>query len=185
MKKYLALIVAATLVGAAWAQAAEKSSGNPALKTGVREVALSGNYDPDAADDYSLNLNAAYGQFVIDNLELGVRGLYKGSDHIDIEGIQGFAEYNLDLGSKWVPYGRVAAGWLGGQVSDPNTTNDESADTSAFAVAGGVKYFITEWVALGADVEYTKASDDIFVNDDGELEDDDVEVNLSLRIFLP
>lgn len=204
MKKLLVIIAVAMVAGAAWAQTVEPTKsvaqtlepagdvalkqgtkGNVALKQGMKEVALSGNFDPDAFDEYNFSLKPAFGVFVIDNVEVGVRGLWEGSKHVDIMGIQGFAEYNLDLESPLVPFVRVAAGWLGGEL-DVDGGEDQSNDTASAAGAVGVKYFITDMVALGLDVEYTKATDDIFVSDDDEeLQDDNVEVNLALRVFLP
>jgi opacity protein-like surface antigen len=180
MKKFLAIIAVITAAGVT---ATVAQSGNIALKEGTRELQLSGHYDPDDVDDYSIDINVGYGQFIVDNLELGVLLGYSGSDNVDIYGIRGFAEYNLDNGSKWVPYGRVSAGWLGAEIDTPTGKTDN--DTVAIAGAVGIKYFLTETVAIAGEAEYTRASDDIFPKDNGKVDDDNLVFNLALRFFIP
>jgi opacity protein-like surface antigen len=157
----------------------------PALSQGTKELAVSGNYDPDAFDDYQVALEVGYGYFIADNLEVGASVGYAGSEHVDIYGILGFVEYNFNLGGRVVPYVRASVGWLGAEVEDPVTGIKDDNDTAAAAGAVGVKYFITDTVALALEGEYTKATDDIFINDDNELEDDNIDFNLSLRFYIP
>jgi opacity protein-like surface antigen len=154
------------------------------LTEGTQEIEVSGFYDPEAADDYEYDLTLGYGRFLIDNFELGVRGTVSGSDHVTLYGIQGLAEYNFPVAERVSLFVQGTVGWLGGEVKDRVTGDKESNDTAAASVAGGAKYFITDTVALSLDVEYTKATDDIFANDD-DLEDDNVDFNLALRFYIP
>lgn len=100
----------ATLMAAGLVTAAENSAGNPSLKEGTKELRLSGHYDLDAFDNYDWELQGGYGVFVIDNLELGAAADLSATDHTKLYGLSAFAEYNLDLGSPLVPYGRISAG---------------------------------------------------------------------------
>ena len=158
------------------------------LKEGTQEIQLSGNYDPNAIDDYNYTLKLGYGRFIVDNLEVGVRGLLSGTDHVSLSGIQGLVEYNIPMSDKWGIFVQGTLGGLYGKVEDPNSGNDADNETVAASVAGGVKYFLTETVAISGDVEYTKCADDVFVDssdDKLELVDDNVEFNLALRFYLP
>jgi hypothetical protein len=179
MKKWM--IVAAAVGMVAMVAGVSKAG---VLKEGTQEIILSGNYDPDAFDDYNYTLRLGYGRFIMDNLEIGVRGLATGTKHVTIDGIQGLIEYNIPMSDKWGFFVQGTVGGLYGKVEDPNSGNDVDNETVAASVAGGVKYFLTETVAISGDVEYTKCADDVYVEDD-ELVDDNVEFNLALRFYIP
>jgi hypothetical protein len=183
MKKYLAFLSVAAMAGFALSATAQEGS-SVALQEGTRELALSGNYDPDAIDDFDLSIEVGYGQFIVDNLELGAKVGYQGTDHTDLMRLLGFAEYNFPMDAPVVPYVRASGGWIGSEIEN-DLGDDTSNDTAAAAGAAGLKYFITDTVAAAGEVEYTKATDDVFVDEDAEAQDDNVEFNLSLRFYIP
>ena len=64
------------------------------------------------------------------------------------------------------------------------SARDIDADAAVFSVGGGVKYFIRDDVALAVDGSYLIATDDIYVDsEDGELQDDEVRILLSVRCY--
>jgi opacity protein-like surface antigen len=174
MKKLVIMLAVAVVAGMAQAVT---------LKEGTKEIALSGNYDPETADNFNYSLQPGYGVFIADNFEIGALGLLNGSENATIYGVKAFAEYNFDVHEVWAPYVRAGAGWLGSTLDDNGGAN-EHQDTSVVTGAAGFKYFLTDNVAISTEVEYTYAADDIFVNDD-KLEDDNIEFNLALRFYIP
>lgn len=170
MKKAVALVLCTLVAGAVHAAS---------LKQGTQEIVVEGLFDPDAPGDQQLDLSITYGQFIQDNLEVGVEGSFSDNDLLSTYGIAGFAEYNFDQGTELVPFVGAGIGWI-------NTDPDEgsSEDAVAVSVSAGVKYFLAENVAIRADVTYTWASEDVFLEDD-DVSDTDLAVNLGMAFYIP
>ena len=86
-----------------------------------------------------------------------------------------------------MPFLSTSVIWANVEVDDSDIDTDDSdidTDAAVFSVGGGVKYFIRDDVALAVDGSYLIATDDIYVDsEDGELQDDEVRILLSVRVY--
>jgi hypothetical protein len=172
MKKALAIVSVLALAAASY---------GATLAQGTKEIAVSGSLDPDTAVGTDLKLAAQYGQFIMDNVEVGVVGDIIDNDFGTSWGLGAQGEYNFDLGNEMVPYVGLAALW---QQVEPKDT--DSNDTAVLKGSVGVKYFIAENIAIFAAANLRWAADEIFVNDeDGDLEDSDYNFDLGMRFYIP
>ncbi|PSW06626.1 outer membrane beta-barrel protein [Photobacterium lipolyticum] len=144
------------------------------LKEGTQELGLQGSLDLDYVDEYLFVFNTSYGYFIYDDWELG--GVFDGSlsEHNKSINIGAFTEYNFTNTTNWVPYLGAAAqlGTLNFDGGNFSGIDLDSEDITALNIkfAGGVKYFINQYIAISAEVNYNIATDDISVTKDG-LED--------------
>jgi len=158
MKRLIAVL--AVLALAVTGQAAN-------IDAGTYELELGGGIDFDGPSGTQFDLNAGMGYFVADYIEVGVRIALSDNDDVGSYGLGVFGEYNFDLGTQLVPFVGADVSWFNVDVEGEFV--DESEDAGVLGVYGGVKYFLTEDVALYAQAEAELASEDIY------LEDDDVE----------
>lgn len=145
------------------------------LEMGTRELILNGNMDfDDAAGNANWIINAGLGYFVADNVEVGPLVLV-GYDGDDMGyGLGALAEYNIDLEMALVPFVAVRGKYMFGDAFEDNHVRGEGAL--------GAKVFLSDAVAVSAEVFYYLASEDVFVNN-GKLEDNDAGINLGVRCF--
>ncbi len=154
-------------------------AGAQAIQYGTREFGVSGMIDPSTAAGVDINLDASYGYFPYDDVEvLFVGGLLHNDfiSTIDL-GIRG--EYHwLIPASPAVPYAGVGAKVA---YSDVDISDDQSF-TFGMDLDGGVKYFINDTVALTTRLVLDWATDDIFINDD-DVEAYDIRLEMGLRFY--
>ena len=158
----------------------------PNLNEGTKELRLNGSYDGDAPLDYELTLGAAYGYFFMDNLEIAVEGAVQDNDVITIFELGAAIEYNFPLGGAWVPYIGVGGFYAAAEVDDDIYNDPDSgvdADTGVGKAVAGVKYFIRDDVAISLRADYSYAADDIYVDEDGNVEDTNFKTLLGLRFY--
>lgn len=176
-KKWFVFAVAAMLAGSVFAAEKGSSGVTPNLDKGTKTLEGAGYIDV-MADDVQLQL--AYGQFVADGVELAlVAGLRDNDAYMSTElGVR--AEYNLVLGSAFVPFLNAGVVW----ADVESDANNIDTDAAVFSVGAGVKYFIRDNVALAVNGSYLWATDDIFVdNEDGEVNDDEFRILFSVRFY--
>ncbi|MEW6080008.1 MAG: outer membrane beta-barrel protein [Thermodesulfobacteriota bacterium] len=176
-KKWFVFALAAMLAGSAFAAEKESSRVTPNLDKGTKVLEGAG-YIYLMGDEVQIQL--AYGQFVADGIEVAaVAGLRDNDFYMSTElGVR--AEYNLVLDSALVPFLSAGAVWADAEADD----SDIDTDAAVFSVGGGAKYFIRDDVALAVDGSYLIATDDIFVDsEDGEVQDDEVRILLSVRFY--
>lgn len=176
-KKWFVFAVAAMLSGSALAAEKGSSSVTPNLDKGTQVLEGAG-YINLMADDVHIQL--AYGQLVADGIEVAlVAGLRDNESYMSTElGVR--AEYNLVLGSPFVPFMNAGVVWADVE-SDPN---DIDTDAAVFSVGAGLKYFLRDNVALAVNGSYLFATDDIFVDsEDGKVNDDEFRILFSLRFY--
>jgi hypothetical protein len=176
-KKWFVFAVAAMLAGSAFAAEKESSGVTPNLDKGTKVLEGAG-YINLMADEVQIQL--AYGQFVADGIEVAVvAGLRDNDRYMSTElGVR--AEYNLVLGSAFVPFLGAGVVWADVEADD----SDIDTDAAVFSVGGGVKYFIRDDVALAVNGSYLFATDDIFVDsEDGEVQDDEFRILFSVRFY--
>ena len=157
----------------------------PNLNMGTKSLALSGSYDANHPLDYQLTLNAGYGYFFWDNIELSVVGGWTSNDLIDTYTLGVAGEYNIQTGSPWVPYLLAGVLWSGMEIDDDvyNDVDDMDEDAWIGRFGGGIKYFMRDGVALSLSLNYDYATDDIYASDDGDMDDYNWTALLGLRFY--
>lgn len=158
MKKFTIIVVfsLATIV-AGYAQL---------LKQGTKELDFEGNWDPKGAAGNQFWTGIGFGYYVIDNLELVAAGAFIYDDYeIGYHPAVG-AQYNFNLGYKLVPFIGINLGWGIWDYKDVE-------DTDGFVYGGeaGVKYFITEGLALSVSFDYDQSAGKIWMEKDGKMVD--------------
>ena len=182
MKKHLPkLVVALSVLTPFYTHAAVE------LPEGTQEVSVQGNAK--LGSGWNLNLTGSYGYFIKDNWEIGGTATIDAQDANDaFTGKLGvFTEYNFVNSTNWVPY-LGAATQLAGLSYDENAGAEGNIgkDGSSWALniklAGGLKYFINEHVALSGEINYNIATDDIEFNGD-KAEDSITNIIFGTRFY--
>lgn len=148
------------------------------LAVGTRELRLQGEMDFDGPGGTELGIEAGYGYFIADYLEIGgVIGIFD-SDLVSSYGIAGFAEYNFELASEGiVPF---AGGEIGFSSADYDALKSASAVT--FGAYAGTKFFVTESLAIAPRLKLEIATDDIYA-EKNKLSDFNAGIDVGLRYF--
>ena len=132
------------------------------LPEGTKAIQFSGSLDLDSADGTVIDFNLGYGVFVVDQVEVGVRGNIYDSDSATRWGLGAFSEYNWIMETAWVPYAGLALDYQDSDVNIGAGTTD-----NALQVGGrvGVKYFLTEGLAIDSAYVFNWATEDIYLED--------------------
>ena len=132
------------------------------LKQGTQELRVQGILDFDADDSYNVDAEVKYGYFVIDDWELGANLSMDLSKSNKSGNVGVFTEYNFTNSTDFVPYVGLATELVRATYDD-RENNLESKSFNATAVnfksSLGVKYFISDNVALTTEVNYNIATD--------------------------
>jgi hypothetical protein len=155
----------------------------PRIGKGTRELALHISPDFESAIGDTIFVEAGYGVFVRDRLQ--VRGTYSYTLMEDIAGNDNdyrmselalVGEYHFRVGNAFVPYVGLELGWSQSQFGD----FDESA--LVYGPRAGLKYFMADNVALAFEAAYKFAGTDVFIND-FTAEDTDLTLAFGLRVM--
>ena len=187
MKTYLVILAALLTVSA--------TGFGAALLQDTSELGVSGLLDFDTADGTLMDASLFYGYYVADYVEVGPILAFRNDDSRTEWAVGVQSEYDLDLGTEFVPFFGLGLEYTDVDDDDvPTTTAVETTDgetlpsnsisQSAFIMAGrvGAKYFITETVALSGQFEFDWASDDIYSDENG-AENTNAKITLGLRFF--
>ena len=175
--KWFAFAVAAMLAGSACAADKESRGVAPNLDKGTQVLEGAGIFNV-MGDELQLQL--AYGRFVVDGFEVAlVAGLRDSDRYMSTElGVR--TEYNFVFDSALVPFLGAGVVWANAEADDSGI----DADAAVFSAGGGVKYFIRDDVALAVDGSYLVATDDIFVDsEENEVNDDEFRILFSVRYY--
>lgn len=172
MRKILMLAVAALFVAS--------SSQAAMIQEGTRELGVKGLIDFESEDDTLIDLTLSYGYFIADQVELGGSVGIVDDDNFTQWRIGGFAEYNIDQGSEWVPFVGVSLDLSGAELD--NAIRDEDNTAIVFGVDVGIKYFLVEHLALTAALDFDVATDDIYQGEN-KAEDTDFAIEFGLRCY--
>ena len=168
MRKFFVLAIAVAFATAVCAQ--------PTIQEGTRELLIEGGWDSEGATGTELDLAVGYGVFVRDEIEVGGTLSYESLSGGDLKvwELGGFVEYHFDMASMTVPY-------VGARVSYASY-DQVVLDDSVFKYGPrvGVKYFITDNVAVDVGLTYLFATEEVF-NNDGTLEDNDLSLSFGIR----
>lgn len=158
-------------------------SADPKITKGTRELSLHVSPDFESTIGDMILVQAGYGVFLRDRLEL--RGTFNYALLEDIAGADAdykmfeygvVGEYHIDLGGAAVPYLGAGIGWGKSEFG----SLDESA--LVYGPRAGVKYFVADNVAIDFEVAYKLAFADVFIND-FIAEDHDLSLGLGLRVL--
>jgi hypothetical protein len=173
-KSALMIVAAAMLTGVAFAQ----DNITPNLNEGTKTIEGSGSLDTDTPVGTQFDLQLAFGYFVMDGLELaGVGGIQDNDDFTTYE-FGGRVEYNILTDTPLVPFVGAGVLWAG---ADADEGDDE--DTYVARFSAGVKYFIDDNVALALSIVYDKAGDDIYIDEDGDADDNNFKGLFGIRFY--
>jgi hypothetical protein len=157
---------------------------DPFLRKGAQELTLSGMLDFEERGNTTLDLTGAYGFFIRDYLLVGGYAELAGDfDDVFRYGLGVFAEYHLPELSfmqapRTIPY-------FGANVGLAFVNSDISEDNAAliFQPRFGVKWFIRDFFAIDTNLFFAMATDDIYQNDEDDLDAYDVGLQFGIRVF--
>ena len=157
----------------------------PNLDKGTKQANLYGSFDSNSALDYQLTLAGGFGYFFWDNIEIGaVVGWQSNdlSDHVEL-GLIG--TYNFNLDSPWVPFIKAGVLYAGVEIDDDIYDADDEADANAVVgrLGLGIKYFFRDSVAMSVGVNYDKASENMYFDDDGGRDDYNVTALVGIEFY--
>ncbi len=181
MKKIIMLVVALGLMLGAVSVGAKVV---PNLDKGTHQIGVAGFYDNNTIQDYQLTLAGSYMYSVWDNIQLGSTFGYSSNDYATSGVISAVAVYNIQTDTAWVPFLQLGLGWVGVDY-DRDWGEFDGTDDNAWVgdIGGGVKYFLTNDVALALSVTYQKSSEKLYMDEDGNFEDDNVSTLLGLQFY--
>lgn len=175
----IAAVVVLLLTSSAFAQV------TPNIDKGTKTFGLHGSLDTDTPQDFAWTLDFGLGYFVIDGLELGAAVASSGNDLWNRYDVGLYGQYNINTGSQWVPFLFLGAYYSGVEVDDEvfNVASETDFDTAVGKLGGGLSWFLTENIALDCRILYAWANDPLWVNQDGETQDSNVEGLLGFRYY--
>jgi hypothetical protein len=182
MKRILSIATALVLLATGSGFAADVT---PMLDKGTKTLQLSGSLDTDTPNDFDWTLGAQFGYFFWDNFELGFAAAGGGNDLTKNYDLGLYGQYNIATGSAWVPFLFLGGYYAGAEVDDEiyNVTDKADFDTAVGKVGGGIAWFLRDGIAIDARVLYNWAADDLWVDQDGNAQDSNVEGLLGLRFY--
>lgn len=170
MRKWIAVLCTMTLA----------SQGSAVmLNQGTKELGVNGGLDFQSVDGTEFSGEIKLGTFIEYGLEVGGTIQLQESDSVSRVGAAAFGEYNFYTETIWVPF-------LGASLGLANAEIKKAGDETAIVlgVAGGVKVFLAENVALSGQLGIDFATEEIYA-DDGDAESVDLGITLGLRFFFP
>lgn len=150
------------------------------LLQGSREVGVSGLIDFDGGAGTLIALDASYGFFWADFVESGLHGGVMDNDVVSTWRLGLFTEYNFFRNTALVPYLGGSLDLLGTQLEVADGSSDEFAGSIGLDL--GVKYFITDSVAVSTQLGLDVATADVYPAEDG-AEDVNWDLTLGMRFF--
>jgi opacity protein-like surface antigen len=176
MKKIIALFAAtATLLTAAAPLASAAS-----LALGTREARLNGAIDFDSPAGTALALEAGYGYFVADYIQVGGIFGFANDDFVSSFSLGGFAEFNIETDSEVIPFVGSQVRLVNAEVNVGPSSSSETALT--LGLYAGTKIFLTDELAIAVRMLIETATEDIYVEED-DVSNLDLVLDIGLRYF--
>lgn len=145
------------------------------ISAGTLEFGLSGLFDFDAPNGTSADINMSAGYFPVNGVLIGAGVSLYSDDDVSSYGFSAKIEQHFETGMMLVPYVGASAGLLAGDYYEKSET------ALVFGIAGGLKFYLTEWVALDVSMHLDMATSDVYVSD-GEPDNMDTTLFTGLRI---
>lgn len=149
---------------------------------GTKEISLSGNLDVESAVGTDIAINLGLGYAVMDNVLVGGTISVQNNDLYTAYDIGGYGEYNFETYNNWMPFAGARLSWGG---NDPDPAFIDSVDAIVLKPYGGIKYFFGESVAAFAEFGWSLATDDLYLDNDGNAESMNYGILLGLRVYIP
>lgn len=180
MKKLISLAAALLALLAA----APDSSAKALVTQGSSEFGVSGLLDIESALGTDIEFDFRYAYFFFDRFSLGVLGGFGDNDATTRFDLSLVSEYNFALsdsyrplvGTDFVPFVGIGVGFL---YADLNP-GDETA--AVFSGEAGLKFFLSDSVAVTASLLGKLATDDVFA-DDAKATNTDLSIRLGMRFY--
>ena len=172
----LALAFGLTVQGAMGAALLTKSSS---------ELGVGGKLDFQSGEGTAFRMELNYAYFVIDRLSIGGRFSFADNEFDNFYGIGLSSEYHFQLPASVKPlFGTDLVPFLGAFVDYRRASFSGLSDESAGVLGGetGIKFFLTDSMALALSLVGEWASEDIYVDDD-ELTDLNLFLELGMRFY--
>lgn len=170
------------------------------LSQGSRELAVEGLFDTHGPDGDQTDLVIFYGEFPEDNMEIGLQGRVHESERltewrVGVRVEMNFTQYEV------VPYVALTLEYADVDVEPddeapvapaaegaaaPAAVPDEDDLNKQAAVVGGhvgLKWFISETIAISGAFVAEYSSEDMYPTDNGGLEHSDASLRLGMRFF--
>lgn len=170
MKKILAIVAATAIAAPAMAVT---------LTQGTHEIGMAGTYDSDTSLGSDFDLALKYGYYFWDNIAVGGMVGYADNDARSTWDLGAYGEYNFAMDGDWVPYVGLNLAW-----SETDPAAGEKNDAFVTTPNTGVKYFFNSSVAGFLQLNYDIATEDIYTDEDGNLEDQNLGFVLGLRVYI-
>ena len=173
-KVILTAVIAVGLVSGAFAQV------TPQVDMGTKEIQGSGSLVGDTPSGDAFALRLGYGYFVRDQLQVSVVGGIEDDDISTAWQLGVATQYNvLPYGwGPWVPYVGAALLAVGTDFSQ-----GDSQTTAGLRFSGGMKYFLHDHVALGLQAAWDYAFDDVFMDEGGNLNDNQWKLLFGIHVY--
>ena len=173
------VISAMAITGTAWAEV------TPNINEGTKQLSLNGSYDANHALDYQLVLGGGFAYFVMDSWQIGGVVGWSSNDLADSLELGIVTEYDFNTGSAWVPFVKAGILYAGVELDDDvyNNSGQADGDTWIGRLGAGVKYFFRDDIAIALAVNYDKAGDDLYFDDEGDVDDYNIKAVLGLEFF--
>ena len=146
------------------------------LSKGTMELEFEGNYDPKGAAGNQFFVAPGFGYYVVDNLELAVAGAFIYDDYETGYHPALGAQYNINLGNKLVPFVGINLGWGIWRYKEV-----DNIDGFVYGAEAGLKYFLTDSLALAVSVDYDLSTDDLWMEKNGKMVDNNWGIAWGLR----
>ena len=120
-----------------------------------------------------------------DGFEVGGNLVLEGSDDYDRFSLGPFVEYNFVGESQYVPYLGFGMQWINAdiQFGTADRLVDSSTDALLLDAEAGVKWFLSNNIALSTALAYEWATDDVF-DADNDANDGNALLKLGMRFYL-
>ena len=159
-------------------------SSEPTIYEGGREFSISGSPDFLGPTGDTLNVSAGYGMFVRDRVLIRgsfiyttVEDIAPGENDYRAREADIAVEYHFDLGNAFVPYVGAELGWRRSKWA----SDVESGEI--YGGRAGLKYFISNNIAIDLAFSYKASSNDVFISD-YEMRNDYPSFSFGLRAML-
>ena len=146
----------------------------------TQELLFYGGIDFESPAGTDISLDAGYGYFVADYVEVGGLFGFDNDDIVSSFSAGGFAEYNIETETDVMPF-------VGTQLrviyTDIEVAEESESETAlALGLYAGVKFFVTEQMAVSVRVLGETATEDVYVEND-EVSNVDIGFEFGLRYF--
>lgn len=147
------------------------------IQTGVAEIGMNGRAELNGADGATVQGDLRMGRFVVPGLLLGGSAGYLNSDRVHAFDLRGRLEFHWFQDGPLVPYAGVSVGLGSSRINDYGTENG-----LILGLAGGVKVFLAENVALNVELAVDQASSELYIDSD-QVTDNNLLLTLGLRLY--